>query len=122
MAPAAPGKPMDSALLRKLEQFSELSDDDRCILLELTSARQRSYASHEDIVRDGERCVDIHVVLSGLACRYKVLDDGGRQILAFLLPGDLCGAEIFILKWMDHSIGALGPCLIASIAGDVAKE
>jgi CRP-like cAMP-binding protein len=109
-------------LLKKLMQFSDFSDDDRRLINGLTSERQRQYGSREDIVREGEHSEDIHVVLSGLACRYKHLEDGSRQIMAFLVPGDPCDSEIFILDQMDHSIGTLAPSTIASISGARMKE
>jgi CRP-like cAMP-binding protein len=53
------------------------------------------------------------VILEGFACRYKVVRDGGRQITAFLIPGDLCDLHISILGEMDHAIGALTACKVA---------
>jgi CRP-like cAMP-binding protein len=35
------------------------------------------------------------------------MEDGRRQVIAFLLPGDLCDLNIFILREMDHSICAI---------------
>lgn len=60
-----------------------------------------------DIISDGETPRYVHMVTSGLACRYKLLDDGRRQITAYLIPGDLCDLHVFILKRMDHAIMAL---------------
>jgi CRP-like cAMP-binding protein len=51
-----------------------------------------------------------------------VLENGSRQIMAFLIPGDPCDSEIFILKEMDHSIAALAPSVVASISGDIMKD
>ncbi|WP_043342394.1 Crp/Fnr family transcriptional regulator [Belnapia moabensis] len=113
---------MDSPFVMKLEQFRRFSDEDRRLLSELTSKRQQQYGAREDIVREGEHSPDIHVVISGLACRYKILQDGRRQIMAFLVVGDPCDSEIFILKEMDHSIGTLIPSVIASIPGDTMKD
>ena len=113
---------MDSPLLKKFLQFSDFSEDDRRLLNELTSERQTQYGAREDIVREGEHSPDIHVVLTGLAYRYKMLKDGSRQIMAFLVPGDPCDSEIFILDKMDHNIAALSPSLIASISGARMKE
>jgi CRP-like cAMP-binding protein len=106
----------------KMEQFSDFSEADRRLLDDLASRRLRTYAAREDIIREGEHSPDNHLILSGMACRYKLLPDGGRQIVAFLVPGDLCDAEIFILKEMDHSICAVGPCLIAAIPGDAMRD
>jgi CRP-like cAMP-binding protein len=106
----------------KMEQFTCFSEEDRRELDDLTKQRQQYYAPREDIVREGEHSPDNHLILSGMACRYKLLPDGSRQIVAFLVPGDLCDAEIFILKEMDHSICTLGPCQIASIGGTTMRD
>jgi CRP-like cAMP-binding protein len=106
----------------KMEQFTDFSPEDRRLLDDLAFRRQRHYAPNEDIISEGEHSPDNHLILSGMACRYKLLPDGSRQIVAFLVPGDLCDAEIFILKEMDHSICALGPCLIAAISGEIMRE
>jgi CRP-like cAMP-binding protein len=76
----------------------------------------------EDILREGDPSPSCHLVISGLACRYKILEDGSRQIMAFLVPGDLCDAEVFILREIDHHIGTLAPSLIASIPGDAMRD
>jgi CRP-like cAMP-binding protein len=55
----------------------------------------------EDILREGDPSPSCHLVISGLACRYKILEDGSRQIMAFLVPGDLCDAEVFILREIE---------------------
>jgi CRP-like cAMP-binding protein len=109
-------------MIRRMEQFARFSDEDRRLLEDLTARRQRMYEAGEDIVREGEHSPDIHIVLSGLACRYKILENGTRQIMAFLVPGDPCDSEIFILKAMDHSIATLTPSLIASVSGKVMKD
>ena len=113
---------MDSPLLKKLLQFSDFPEEDQRLINEITSERQRQYGAGEDIIREGEHSNDIHIVLSGMACRYKHLEDGSRQIMAFFVPGDPCDAEIFILDKMDHSIGTLAPSLVASVPGSRMKE
>jgi hypothetical protein len=41
--------------------------------------------------------------------------------MAFLVPGDLCDAETFVLKEMDHSVGTLSPSIIAHVQPDEMK-
>jgi CRP-like cAMP-binding protein len=91
----------------KMEQFTAFSDMERRRLDDLIRAKQDHHQARDDIIADGAHSGLCHVVLSGLACRYKLLPDGGRQIMAFLIPGDLCDAEIFILKVMDHGVAAI---------------
>jgi CRP-like cAMP-binding protein len=104
----------------KMEQFTALSDQERRRLDQLISDRHDHHGPKQDIIADGAHSDHCHVVLSGLACRYKLLPDGRRQIMAFLIPGDLCDAEIFILKAMDHAVAAISPTTTALVsAGDM---
>ncbi len=64
---------------------------------------------------EGDRPRAVFLVLKGWAFRYKQLEDGSRQILAYLVPGDLCDIQIFLFDKMDHSIGLLSDALIVKI-------
>ena len=44
-------------------------------------------------LRQGTRNEHLYTVLSGWAFRYKMLDDGRRQILNFALPADMVGLQ-----------------------------
>ena len=81
---------MINPLLMRLEQFTEFAPPDRIRLDELISGRRKTFGQKQDIITEGSHVDNIHLVLSGLAARYKILPDGGRQIMAFLVPGDLC--------------------------------
>ena len=105
-----------------MEQYTRFSDEERRMLDDLVSERQVSHAPREDIIREGTHSPDCHVVLSGLACRYTILPNGSRQIMAFLVPGDLCDAEIFILDEMDHNVSALSQTTTALISGETMRK
>jgi CRP-like cAMP-binding protein len=51
-----------------------------------------------------------------MACRYRLLPEGKRQILTFLIPGDVFDLHAFLLEAMDHSIGTLVPTRLAPIS------
>ena len=53
---------------------------------------QRRSPARRELVAEGEPVVGPRAMLSGWACRQRILADGRRQILSFLLPGDLIGA------------------------------
>jgi CRP-like cAMP-binding protein len=72
----------------------------------------------EDLIRDGERPAWVFLLLEGWAFRYKLMASGKRQILAYLVPGDLCDIHIFILKTMDHGLSMLSPGRVAAITPD----
>ncbi len=105
---------MENVLIRKLERFAPLPIEDKRLLGDvLTSGRM--VAARMDLIREGEASKDVRLILDGFACRYKLLNNGKRQIVAYLLPGDFCDLHIAILKAMDHNIGTLSPCTVVDI-------
>ena len=109
---------MAKHLIRKLEQFTKLSDDDKQALERAAGERVRSLGPREDIIHEGDKSRQVNVILEGYACRYKVLEDGRRSIAAFLMPGDVCDLRMFILKQMDHSIATITSAKVAEVPRD----
>ena len=101
-------------LIQKLEQFQKLSDDEKRVL-EAAITNVVEFGSREDIISDGERPECVHLLLTGWAARYKILSDGERQIMAYLIPGDLCNIHIALLDRMDHGIASLSRCEVGLI-------
>jgi CRP-like cAMP-binding protein len=60
-------------------------------------------------LREGARADHLYTVLNGWAFRYKMLDDGRRQILNFALPADMVGLQGTLMHEMEHSVEALTP-------------
>jgi len=60
-----------------------------------------------EIIRAGDDCPELYTLYSGWAFRFKTLPDGRRQILNFLLPGDLLGLQAAMFEAAQHSIEAL---------------
>lgn len=109
---------MANPLKMKLEAFTRLSDDDQGAISRSVDRNIRSFAARRDLAREGDRPRAVYVMLEGWACRYKTLPDGRRQIVAFFIPGDLCDLNIFILKEMDHNVGAITPVKAAQLGRD----
>lgn len=59
------------------------------------------------IFLEGNNSAHLYTVLSGWVFRYKLLQDGRRQILNFGLPGDFFGLQTSMFGEMDHSVEAL---------------
>jgi CRP-like cAMP-binding protein len=96
--------------------YGALSPADAPALDVLEINRVRSIKARRDIIREGDDPKEVFLIVRGWACRYKMLEDGRRQIVSFFLPGDLCDLHVYILKEMDHSVGAITPVSIASIS------
>lgn len=94
-------------LFRLLGRYMPLQEEDRAALLTLEAGPVCVGDARSDIAREGENPSVVRLLVSGWACRYKDLPDGRRQIVGFFLPGDFCDLNIYILKELDHSIGAL---------------
>ncbi|WP_243369273.1 Crp/Fnr family transcriptional regulator [Microvirga solisilvae] len=109
-------------LIRKLEHFTKLSSEEKRALEQATSLKRRHLNPREDLIYEGEKPDSVNLINDGWACRYKVLEDGRRQILGFLVPGDVCDMRMFILKEMDHSIGAISPVSVSEIPKDTIIE
>jgi CRP-like cAMP-binding protein len=113
---------MANPLTMKLEQFTRFDQNERLRLNELLTYPTKTYARGETIIGDGEKVEDIHLVLTGLAARAKILRSGDRQLMAFLVPGDLCDLEVFVLEAMDHSIVAMSETTCVLIPAKVIRE
>jgi CRP-like cAMP-binding protein len=113
---------MRNPLTMKLEQITPFSADERRRLDGLLTAGQTTHPARSDIISEGDKVNEIHIVVTGLAARYKLLADGRRQIMAFLIPGDLCDAEVFVLSRIDHSICALSDTRCAVVPAAKVKE
>lgn len=64
------------------------------------------------ILHEGAHSAHLFTVLAGWAFRYKTLEDGRRQILNYLVPGDLVGLQGSVIGEMEHSVEALTPLVL----------
>jgi CRP-like cAMP-binding protein len=104
-----------TALALRLEAFTRLSREDKAAVAKLTKVA-RVVPARRDLIREGERPKFLYLMIDGWACRYKSLPDGRRQIVAFFIPGDFCDLNVYVLKAMDHSIGAITRLAVAEIS------
>jgi CRP-like cAMP-binding protein len=111
------GAAMLTPLIEKLEHFLPLPAREKDWLNGLV-IRLDEFPAHTDIIRQEEVPAGVLAVLAGHACRYKILPDGGRQILDFMFPGDMTELHGLLLSAADHGILALGPTTIARLDHD----
>ena len=74
------------------------------------------------ILWEGAHSAQLFTLLSGWAFRFKTLDDGRRQILNYVLPGDLVGLQGSIMGEMQHSVEALSPVVLCVFQRDKLPE
>lgn len=105
-AAARPPKSCTDCALRRQPGFVPLSDEELACVQAFRSG-QRSLRAGQALVPE-HRVIDrLYTVYSGWAFRYKTLQDGRRQILNFLLPGDFVGLQGEFAQAATHGVEAL---------------
>lgn len=108
---------MSNPFVRKIRAYTSLGDDDTA-MLEQACHNVHTHPARHDLIREGDKPGPVFVMLAGWACRYKLLPEGGRQITAYLMPGDFCDMHVAVLDEMDHSIATLTEAKVALIQRD----
>jgi CRP-like cAMP-binding protein len=109
------------ALIRKMESISEITKEERQLLLELPLTLRR-YDAGTDIISEGDRTKNCCLVLEGLVCRYKTVANGNRQILSLHIPGDIPDLHSLHIVQMDHSLGTLTASRVAFIPHEAVRR
>ncbi|MCP3410212.1 Crp/Fnr family transcriptional regulator [Bradyrhizobium sp. CCGB01] len=102
-------------VFRRLNALRILSAEARASLEYAMLEGLERAGSGEDLISEGDPVDSVRVVLSGWLCRYKTLEDGRRQIVNFVFPGESCDAHAYLLSVMDHSIATLTPVIYTEI-------
>ena len=97
--------------LRRLSRFAALGPaqkDGLCAVL----SRPMRFATHGDLMVEGVSSTAGYVIDQGWACSYKLLRDGKRQILGFVLPGDHVTETDLQSGGPGCSVAALTPVVV----------
>jgi CRP-like cAMP-binding protein len=100
-------------LAKRLSAFAELSEGDLAAIAAL-HANLTGIPRGTDLVEEDGASGLVHIVCEGWAARYRVLTDGKRQILNFVIPGDLVGPLLNVLSTARHSVCAVTDLRVAS--------
>ena len=113
--------PCEHCPLRALPYFREFKTDE---LRFVSSFKQGelSAAPGTMILAEGSHSAHLYTLLSGWAFRYKTLPDGRRQVLNYLVPGDLVGLQGSVIGEMEHSVEALSPVVLCVFQRDRLDE
>ncbi|MCV0394086.1 MAG: Crp/Fnr family transcriptional regulator [Rhizobiaceae bacterium] len=107
----------DDCPLRPLEPFRPFAEEE----LEFVSTFKSGELNVDKgatVLVEGSHSPHLYTVLSGWGFRYKLLSDGRRQILNYVMPGDLIGLQAGLMEEMQHSVEALSPMLLCVFERD----
>ena len=107
-APALP-------LVDKLAAYLSLAPAELEFLGELHEPR-RTLRRHREIIVAGRHYDHLFILCSGVVSRYKVLQDGKRQVLDLGLPGDFVGLPASLFDVAVNSVAALTDVVLAPVS------
>jgi CRP-like cAMP-binding protein len=108
-------EPRTARLMLRLAGFPGLSAEE-IQALEQAAATARLYRAHEDLVREGESATHIGLLVSGFGYGCRILPDGRRQIISYLIPGDLCDPRLLVLPTAWYTVSTLTAANVALFA------
>lgn len=94
----------DSSLF--LERFPWLADV-ALSALATQGIHSRRFEADENLLDCREPSPGAYLIRSGFACRYNMFPNGQRQIIGFVLPGDLCDSRATMFEHVDYSVSAI---------------
>lgn len=97
--------------LRKCDYFLPMSDDELSFMQSFKSG-ELSVDQGTTVLMEGSNSPHVFTVLKGMGTRYKTLEDGQRQVVNFLFPGDFIGLQAGIMGEMKHSVDASTPMVL----------
>ncbi len=74
--------------------------------------RERPVRRGATIQRENDRVGELFVLKKGVMMSSMLLDDGSRQILRFLFPGDMMGLSGLVYREAPETIAALSDCIV----------
>lgn len=98
--------PCQQCPLRKREVFRDFEGDE----LEFVGRFKKgdlAVKKGATVLVEGAHNPHLYTVLSGWGFRYKLLEDGRRQIVNYVMLGDLVGLQGSLMGEMKHSVEAL---------------
>ena len=99
-----------------LHRLVPLDADEKAAVSRAATESVRHVPARRDVVREGDERKSVLFVLEGWGSRYKQLPDGRRQVVALMLPGDMCDADTGVAERMDHSIGAITAMTVGQVS------
>ena len=91
--------------LRKKRIFDKMTDDE-IRFMQSFKAGELEVEAGTTLMMEGSNSPQLFTVLQGMGLRYKTLEDGDRQVINFILPGDFLGLQAGVMDEMQHTVEA----------------
>lgn len=97
--------------LRTKDVFADLDRDETAYMTRFKSGELKVDAG-TPLLMEGSNSPQLFTALRGMALRYKTLEDGRRQVVNFVFPGDFLGLQAGVMGEMKHSVEATTPMVL----------
>ena len=108
-------------LLLKLRARDEISAQEEAVL-RAAAGEARAFPASRTLIKANVEVNVSTLLVDGFACRYKDLADGQRQILELHVPGDFVDLHSFLLKRLEHNVGALTALTIVQVPHERLRQ
>lgn len=99
--------------LRKQPLFAPFSSEDLAFMQRF-KAGEMTVEPGTPILLEGSNAPQLFTVLKGMGLRYKTLENGNRQVINFVFPGDFIGLQAGVMGEMQHSVEATTPMMLCA--------
>ena len=103
--------------LRQQPLFTPMSADE-VVFMEQFKTGELTVDPGTTILLEGSSSPQLYTVFSGMGTRYKTLENGRRQVINFLFPGDFIGLQASLMGEMKHSVDASTPMVLCVFKRD----
>lgn len=76
--------------------------------------REEVFARHQTVLTEGQRSPLLYTVLGGMGTRSVLLENGRRQVINFVFPGDFIGLQASLMGEMKHTVTAASPMTLCT--------
>jgi CRP-like cAMP-binding protein len=101
-------------LVRKFRNLGIDRDEDLQPLVQAIKVK-RKVVRGRDVLRTGRCPAQSTVLLRGVACWYRTMANGRRQIYSFQYAGDFCDLHRYVLPDSDDAVAAQTDCVIGTV-------
>lgn len=99
--------------LRRQPLFVPFSDEE-VVFMQNFKTGELTVDAGTTILMEGSNSPQLYTVFSGMGTRYTTLENGRRQVINFLFPGDFIGLQAGLMGEMKHSVEASTPMVLCA--------
>jgi CRP-like cAMP-binding protein len=87
-------------------------------ILEAAASPPKVVGPNLDLVREGELADSLFILDKGWAYRYTITREGGRQLPAVLVPGDVANLDSLMFERLDYGVRTVTEAVVRALPRD----